>query len=123
MNKVDFWRYTECKIRQCLDFLWIFDHDADNITEDLMRRLRGIPLTPPSSVRPDFFGCLGVAMADLVTAEQRLVAARTGKAVGLMIGELPQMPFVYNHPFLMAVRNVVDQIKTEANNECGRRTN
>lgn len=122
MNKVDFWCRMERMIRECLDVVWIFDDDADDITNDLMQRLRDTPVTPPSSVRPDFFVCLGAAMAALVTAEQRLVAAKTGKAVGLPIGGLPPMPFIYNHPFLMELQGIVAQLDAEAD-KYGRRAN
>jgi hypothetical protein len=81
----------------------------------IQQAFTGIPVALPLSAEKDFFAGLGACIIDLVTAQQRLVAAHTGAALGRVVTDWPPTPIAFDHPFLAAVQRVVSQIEAEGN--------
>jgi hypothetical protein len=119
-----FWRNAESLMRVQLLRLGVEAEDADLIASEITRRCADIkpvlPTDPRSQVHRDF----GALMCDAVTAEQRLLAARTGRKPGFIIGDWPPTPLKFTHPFLVAVQCVVSELEAEVHRaERGRRLN
>jgi hypothetical protein len=91
--------------------------DIISIIEDIMERCEEIPAAIGTSIKSaDFWIDLAVVMFDLIAAEQRLIAARTGRMPGQLIDDTwPPTPIAFDHPFLAAIQCVVNQIEAEAN--------
>jgi hypothetical protein len=90
--------------------------DVITIIDDIMRRCDEIPAVICTSAKSAKFGLdLAALLIDLVSAEQRLMESRTGRLPGQMVGDWPPTPISFEHPFLIAIQRVVNQIEAEAN--------
>lgn len=119
-----FWRNAGSLLGVHLERLGVDQEDAEFIVSDIMRRCSKIkavlPFDPDSPVHRDY----GALMCDAVTAEQRLLAARTGRMPGTTIGDWPPTPIEFTHPFLVAVQCAVSELEAEVHKaEGGRRLN
>jgi hypothetical protein len=116
-----FWRSAESLLRVHLARLGIEPEDAECIASDIMRRCSNIkavlPVDPDSQVHRNY----GALLCDAVTAEQRLLAARTGRMPGITIGDWPPTPLEFKHPFLLKVQAVVSALEVEVNEVEGRK--
>lgn len=119
-----FWRNAESLLRVHLARLGVKPEDANFIATDIMRRCSKtkaiLPVDPDSPIHRDY----GALMCDAITAEQRLLAARTGRMPGMTIGDWPPTPLEFKHPFLLEVQAVVSALEAETHKaEGGRRLN
>ena len=119
-----FWGNAKWLLNVHLVRLGIEPDDAEFIASDIMRRCAGItpilPVDPDSQVHRDY----GALICDAVTAEQRLLAARTGQNPGTMLTDWPPTPLEFTHPFLISFQRIVSELEAEVHRaEGGRRLN
>lgn len=120
----DFWHATELMVVTHLARLGADEPDARAIAENVFERCAHIPAAFADKIPDSFFDGFTVSVTDMVTAAQRLFAARTGRMPGQFLSDWPPTPIAFDHPMLIDLRRVISQIEAEANEaEGGRRLN
>ena len=120
----DYWRATELMVVIHLAHLGADEPDARAIAENIFERCAHIPAAFADKIPDSVFDGLSVLVTDMVTAAQRLFAARTGRMPGQFLSDWPPTPIAFDHPMLIDLRRVISQIEAEANEaEGGRRMN
>jgi hypothetical protein len=111
----EFWRKVERITRNNLARLMVETDDADWIVGDMMRRCVDIRPELPVDQDSPVYRNFGALMCDMITAEQRLFAARNYHMPGRLLEDWPPTPLCFEHPFLVALQRVVSRIEVEAN--------
>lgn len=118
----DLWSFTERLVRLHMQLLGADDVESGTIARDIRKRLSVIDKLLPRNGSDEFYRAFAALICAATTAEQRRVAAKSGRMPGQLLGDWPPTPIGFEHPFLQAVQRIVGELEADANKaENGRR--
>lgn len=110
-----FWEHAECTIGLHLAVLGVELEDITAIILDLMPRLARIDAAIPYAADDQFWRDYASLICDACSAQQRILAAKSGRMPGGLLGDWPPTPISYEQPFLKAIQQVVSELEAVAN--------